>query len=62
MDFKICFTLCHCNGQEDEVGLKLNGTHQLLVHTDDVNLAGDNINAIKKITEAQIDACKEVGL
>jgi hypothetical protein len=25
------------------VGLKLNGTHQLLAYTDDVNLLGDNI-------------------
>jgi hypothetical protein len=44
------------------VGLKLNGTHQLLAYTDDVNLLGDNIYTIKKNTESLIDAGKEIGL
>jgi hypothetical protein len=48
--------------QENQVGLKLNGTHHLLAYTDDVNLLGDNINTIKKNTETLIDASKEVGL
>jgi hypothetical protein len=44
------------------VGLKLNRTHQLLAYADDVNLLGDNIDAIKKNTETLNDASKEVGL
>jgi hypothetical protein len=30
--------------QENQVGLKLNGTHQLLAYPGDVNLLGDNID------------------
>jgi hypothetical protein len=48
--------------QENQVGMKLNGTHQLLVYADDVNLLGDNIDTINKTTETLIDARKEVGL
>jgi hypothetical protein len=42
------------------LGLKWNGTHQLLAYADDVNLLGDNIDAIKKSTETLFDAFKEV--
>ncbi|PNF23216.1 hypothetical protein B7P43_G02735 [Cryptotermes secundus] len=48
--------------QGNQVGLKLNGTHQLLVYADDVNLLGDNVDTIKKNTQTLIDASKEVGL
>jgi hypothetical protein len=47
---------------ENQVGLKLNGTHQLLAYADDVNLLGDNIDSIKKNMETSIDASKEIGL
>jgi hypothetical protein len=47
---------------ENQVGLKLNGTHQLLAYTDDVNLLGDDIDTINKNTETLINASKEVGI
>jgi hypothetical protein len=37
--------------QENEVGLGLNGTHQLLVYADYVNLLGDSVNSIKENSE-----------
>jgi hypothetical protein len=48
--------------QETHVGLKLNGTHQLLAYADDLNLLGDNLDAIKRNMETVTDASKEVGL
>jgi hypothetical protein len=36
------------------MGLKLNGTHQLLVYADDVMLLGDSIDAMKKTSETLI--------
>jgi hypothetical protein len=48
--------------QENQVGLKLNETHQLLAYADIVNILGDNIDTIRKYTETFIDASKEVGL
>jgi hypothetical protein len=40
--------------------MKLNGTHQLLVYADDVDLLGDNIDTIKKNTNS--DTSKDAGL
>jgi hypothetical protein len=48
--------------QENQVLLKLNGTLQLLVYADDVNLLGDNIDIIKKNMETLIDASKKIYL
>jgi hypothetical protein len=44
--------------EENQIGLKLNKMHQLLVYADDAHLLSDNICTIKKNTEFLIDASK----
>jgi hypothetical protein len=48
--------------QEKQVGLKLNGTHQLLVYAEDVNLLGDSIDNIKKNSDSLTDTSKDFNL
>ena len=48
--------------QINQDGLKLNGTYQLLVYADGVNLLGGSIHTIEKNTEALVVARKETGL
>ena len=48
--------------QVDHDGLKLNGTYQLLVYADDVNILGGSVHTINKNAEALVVASKEIGL
>jgi hypothetical protein len=47
--------------QENQEGLKLNGTHQLWAYADGINVLGEK-NTIQKNTNALLDASKKVGL
>jgi len=42
--------------------LKFNGTHQVLVYADDVNMLGGSVHTIKKNSDALVVACQEIGL
>jgi hypothetical protein len=48
--------------QVNQDDLKLNGTHQLLVYADDVNILEGRIHTIKENAEALIVASKKTGL
>ena len=48
--------------QVNQNGLKLNGTHQLVVYADDVNILGRSVYTIKKNTEALVVVSQEIGL
>ena len=64
---RVCAVLVHYNVcsivvQVNQDGLKLNGTHQLLIYAADVNILGGGVHTVEKNTEALVVASKETGL
>jgi hypothetical protein len=47
---------------KNEVGLEFNGTYQLLVYADDVNLLGDSINDKNGNTKFHLEASRDISL
>jgi len=60
--FKFALQYANRKVQVNQDGLILNGTHQLLVYADDVNILGGSTYSIKKNTEALVVARKKIGL
>jgi hypothetical protein len=48
--------------QANQEGFQLNGTHQLVVYADDVNILGGSILTVRKNIDALVIACYEIGL
>jgi hypothetical protein len=48
--------------QDYQVSLELNGTHQLLVYVDNINLLCDGINTTKENTETLLEVSRDVGV
>ena len=48
--------------QETNLGLDMNGTHQVLAYADDVNLIGDDIRTIERNADVLLTACKDIDL
>jgi len=59
-NFALDYTLRWVQVNQD--GLKLNGTYQLLLYAEDVNILGGSIHTVKENAEALIVASKEIGL
>ena len=53
-NFAVEYTIRRAQVNQD--GLKLNGTHQLMVYADDVNILGGSARTIKKNAEALVVA------
>ena len=60
--FQLCFRVDHQEGPGKPGQLEINGTYQLLVQADDVNVLGGGVHTIKENAEALVVTSKEIGL
>jgi sorting nexin-29 len=60
--FQFCLKYAIRRVLENQIGSVLNGTHQLLVYADDVNLLGVSVNTMKENTESVLEVRRDVGL
>ena len=58
--FKFALQYANRTVQVNQDAMKLNGTHQILVYADDVNILDRRAHTIKKNTEALVVASKEI--
>ena len=57
----LCFNSFY-HPHRTNLGLDMNGTHQVLAYADDVNLIGDAIRTIERNADVLLNACKDIGL
>ena len=62
MPFNLALEYAIRRVQVNQDGLKLHGTHQLLVYADDLNILGGGVYSIKENEEALEMASKEIEL
>ena len=48
--------------QETNLGVHINGAHQVLPYADDVNVIGDGIRTTERNADVLLNACKDIGL
>jgi hypothetical protein len=54
------YRYCGSSGKAGRLGM--NGTHQLMVYTADINILGKSVHAMKENAEALVVTRKEAGL
>jgi len=59
-NFALLFAIRRVQINQD--GLKINGTHQILLYADVFNIQGGSVHIIKENTEALVATCKGTGL